>query len=122
MKREVIEIEEPVVCRAGSLGCWYVIERAEHSDTFQLVPTNYGSVALWYSGRISDADVEGTAEDMLGIATAIETGDSFSANRCAVSPRGADFVFHSPRNSRKYALVKREHALTLAKQIKELVK
>lgn len=48
---------------------------------------------------ISDASVEGTAEEMHEIARAIRRSGSYFARRCAVSWSNGCAEFHSPRNS-----------------------
>lgn len=78
---------------------WYVIERAEHDGHTGLRRADDGMLQFWSSARISDASVEGPAEDMHGIASAIETRGSFSARRCAVRFADGGFRFESPRNS-----------------------
>ncbi len=56
----------------GSFDDWYLIERAEHDGRVWLEPMGPGAMALCCSSRISDADVEGSREEMLAIAQAIE--------------------------------------------------
>lgn len=80
---------------------WYVIERAEHDGRTWFEPTGPRSMSLRCSSRISDADIEGTAEDMLEIAKAIRDRGQFSARRCAVVVSGNEVEFWSPRNSRQ---------------------
>lgn len=82
---------------------WYVIER-EHG------------------GRICGADIEGTAEEMLAIADAIECGESFASKRCAVSrPVDGAVEMHSPRNSIKPARVTLTAAKALAVEIRRVI-
>jgi len=81
---------------------WWVIERAEHNNTRGLgVHPTLGCTMLMYSGRISDADVEGTGEEMRAIAKAIKERAGVRFKRCAVNVWAeADRVeFCSPRNS-----------------------
>lgn len=77
---------------------WYVIERAEHNGAVGLQPMD-GGFALVCASRFSDADVEGDASEMLGIADGIETRKGFRAKRCAVRIEGDRAYFCSPRNS-----------------------
>ena len=80
----------------GSFDDWWVIERAP-------------------VGRLLDADVEGTAEEMRGIAAAIRARGRYSAKRCAVDAREPDGVrLWSPRNSAAAALVDYAEADCLA--------
>lgn len=89
--------------RDGSMDDWYVIER-EHG------------------GRICGADIEGTAEEMLAIADAIECGESFAAKRCAVSrPIDGAVEMMSPRNSIKPARVTLADAKALAAEIRRVL-
>lgn len=98
---------------------WYTIELKEHDGRHWMKQTDPNSFSLMYSGRISDADVEGTAEDMLEIAKAIRSRKSFSAKRCSVNYSEAEdgFYFSSPRNSREDALVPSEFCDVLAEDI-----
>lgn len=98
---------------------WYTIERAHHARKFGMQPDpELGCMMVTYSGRISDADVEGTAEEMLSIAEAIEQRGSCSHGRCAVSVEGDLVSFRSPRNSRRDGVVRLEDADALAAEIR----
>ena len=82
------------------LGDWYVIER---------------------NGRdITDANVEGTLEEMRGIAQAIRVGTNYYAKRCAVSIREGKAFFWSPRNSVTKGEATLGEAVSLATQIEAL--
>lgn len=59
------------ILKFDGLDDWYFIERAEHDGRRWDEPTKWGT-RLMKSSRLSDADVEGTAADMRGIASAIE--------------------------------------------------
>lgn len=100
---------------------WYVIERAEHDGRSWLESTGPNSMSLRCSSRFSDADVEGTAEEMLEIAEAIETMGIVSFRRCAVDATGEHVRFHSPRNSQTDGITTSERALALAKEIREKI-
>ena len=76
-----------VLKKSGALDDWYTIERAHHENRQWLEPTGPNSMRLMYSGRISDACVEGTAAEMLEIAKAIKARGSASFKRCAVPSR-----------------------------------
>jgi len=94
----------PVEMREGGMDDWYVIERGMR--------------------RLHGADVEGTREDMLNIATAIKGRTRYHATRCAVDATDADKPPHvvdlwSPRNSVGTAKITREEADHLAIQIGE---
>lgn len=100
-------------------GDWFTIERAEHDNEFGLEPTDDPDChAVTYTGRISDADVEGSAEEMLSIAEAIEKRGSCSFKRCAVSVEGDIVRFRSPRNSMRSGIVRLEDADALAAEIR----
>jgi hypothetical protein len=88
--------------KSDALDDWYVIERAEHDGRSWLEPTQYG-VAFQCSARISDADVEGYASEMLAIADAIEAGTVARFKRCAVDATSDVVRFWSPRNSMREA-------------------
>lgn len=88
-----------VLNKSNSLDDWYVVERAEHEGRTWLEPTGPNSMKLMNSARISDACVEGTAEEMRQIAKAIKARGSASFNRCAVHIDGERAYFRSPRNS-----------------------
>lgn len=119
---EPIEIDQPIaLVKCEGLDDWYSIERAEHSGTMRLEPCPGGGSALWMSGRISDACVEGGAEHMRGIAEAIEKRSEHHERRCAVSCSSTHAKFWSPRNSMRPAEVRIEHADALAKQIREVL-
>ena len=96
---------------------WFMIERAEHDGREWSEPRDYGS-AFMTSARISDADIEGTFDEMLGIAAAIERRHAFNARRCAVVVDGDFAAFWSPRNSRHMARVPLAVADALAVQIR----
>ena len=100
---------------------WYLIERSEHSNSkwLQEEKSEHGiNTGFWmYTGRISDACVEGSGADMLEIAKAIRDLGQFSAKRCAVTNIGERFLFHSPRNSQVRASVSWSAAHKLADQI-----
>jgi hypothetical protein len=116
--------ERAIVARKSEhMDDWYVIEWAEHDgrEWLENDPDGYGS-SFMTSARISDADVEGTASEMLAIADAIEKRDSFSAKRCMVAVRGVDAIFMSPRNSLHAGVVSLAVADALAAQIRRDVK
>lgn len=78
---------------------WYVIERAEHEGGVGLKWTANGRLSLHDSARFSDADIEGTAEEMIAVAQAIQQRKMVSFKRCAVRFEPDVAVFWSPRNS-----------------------
>lgn len=106
---------------------WYTIEKAEHGNVQTTVMDGPNHGFLYYSGRISDADVEGPAHEMLAIAEAIEQRRRVEFKRCAVDARvcveddldGYEIVlFWSPRNSRMRGAVDLADAQRLAAQIR----
>ena len=112
---------------------WYLIVHAVHDGKEWLEQTGPNSSALRCSERISDADVEGTLEEMHEIARAIQSRGTAFFKRCAVqyvpsdvsyfgsrSPRnsnGSFFGFWSPRNSQEIAEVSVEHADEFAAEV-----
>lgn len=109
-----------VVVKSDNMSDWYTIERAEHDNQRWMKPTEYGA-SLMYSGRISDACVEGTAIEMLELAAAIENGQSESFKRCAVRWTKDGYLLSSPRNSQHPGLVSHKLALELAADIRAKV-
>lgn len=109
------------ILKSDQLDDWYLIERAEHDGREWMEPTEHGA-RFYCSSRFSDADIEGTAGEMLGIAHAIEGRSHFTAKRCAVAVRCASRVeFWSPRNSTECGTTSRKMADLLAKEIRGLL-
>lgn len=104
--------------RNEDMGDWYTIERAEHDGREWLQSTGRNSMSVMRSARISDADVEGTAEEMLGIAEAIEKRGTYEAKRCAVAVGSVTASFWSPRNSQTRGTVSLAEADELAAAIR----
>lgn len=100
---------------------WFLIEKAKHDGRTWLAPFEGGGMMLMSSARISDADIEGTAEEMLGIANAIVARGEYSAKRCSVSIDGDRALFDSPRNSMRAGVVTLAEADALAIEIKEAI-
>lgn len=109
-----------VVVRSDSMSDWWTIERAEHENVRWMKPVQYGST-LMYSGRISDACVEGTSMEMLELAAAIENGLSESFKRCAVQKVEGGYLFSSPRNSQHPWFLSLEASRELAGDIRAKV-
>lgn len=112
-----MKIKDPLTLVSGPFDNWYCIERAEHDHTGKIA----GQGFVW-SGRISDADVDGTAEEMLTLAYAIERREWESHKRCAVDARaalGGNVEFWSPRNSQRRGRVSLVAAQALAREIRE---
>lgn len=112
-----------IVDKSAVLGDWWTIELYVHSHREWLKPEEHG-FSYQYSGRIADCDVEGTSQEMLEIAKAIEGRGEYAARRCAVKVDGEIVYFWSPRNSREGREGKTsiEYALDLAKKIRETIK
>lgn len=85
--------------KSSSLSDWYLIERAEHANTSSIEQVGPHAFRYVHSGRITDADVEGSGAEMLAIAHAIETRSEASFPRCAVWFLDGEAFFCSPRNS-----------------------
>jgi hypothetical protein len=118
---------EAIVCRKSDwLADWYVIES-------NAVPV-FGEEPLYLDGRligssltstarISDADVEGTGDEMLAIADAIERGEPVGFKRCAVKPiEGGGFALRSPRNSQEPGAITAKQAAGLVASIRATVR
>lgn len=105
--------------KSDGMDDWFLIEKAEHDGRAWLAPFEGGGAMLMCSSRFSDADVEGTAEEMLGIADAITERGAYSARRCSVSIDGDRASFDSPRNSMSAGVVTLAEADALAVEIKE---
>lgn len=108
------------VVRSEHMGDWWTIERVDHPNERWMKPVQYGS-ALMYSGRISDACVEGTSMEMIELAAAIENGLSESFRRCAVERVEGGYLFSSPRNSREPGFLSLEASRELARDIRAKV-
>jgi hypothetical protein len=67
---------------------------------------------------MSDADVEGTAEEMIAIADAIDSRAHVSFKRCAVKWTDEHVEFWSPRNSQRRGVVSHEDATLLAGEVR----
>lgn len=104
--------------RESGLDDWYVIELAEHDGRTWLERDGNGCYGLRCSSRMSDADVEGTAAEMLAIANAIDARGHVSFKRCAVRWTDAHAEFWSPRNSQRRGIVSHDDARLLAEEIR----
>ena len=104
---------------------WYLIERAEHDGRtwYEDRVTEYGMAytAFMSSARISDADVEGTADEMLAIADAIVRRDEVWFTRCAVNAGEEPVRFCSPRNSSRDGECSLAEADELTVMIREML-
>jgi len=110
-----------VVCiKSDNLPDWYTIELAVHENKRWMEPTDYGA-KLMYSGRISDACVEGTSEEMLAIAAAIKTRQSVSFRRCEADHVDNGYLLSSPRNSQEPGFISFSEADALAESITSVV-
>jgi len=103
------------------MGDWFVIERAEHDGRQWLERTGPVRMALRCSSRFSDADVEGTAAEMLAIAEAIEKRGDAYFRRCSVRVEGERVFFASPRNSTTEGECSLAEADDLAREIRATV-
>lgn len=107
--------------KSECLDDWYVIERSEHDGRTWFEQVEGGVSSVMKSARISDADVEGTAEEMLEIAAAIEQRGVKSFKRCAVDARHPEVEFLSPRNSLKPGRASLADADELATEIRRVL-
>jgi hypothetical protein len=102
----------------SDLADWYTIEWAEHEQRGWLERTGPSSLSYRWSGRVSDADVEGTAAEMLAIAEAIERRGSVSFKRCAARRVENTYALSSPRNSQDPGVISWAQAQQLAATIR----
>jgi hypothetical protein len=107
--------------KCKSINNWFTIERAEHDNRTWVEQLSPNSSAFRYSGRISDADVEGTLEEMKEIAKAIRARGFAHFKRCMVVVNGNDVLFESPRNSSAPGITTLEEADDLATQIEQYI-
>lgn len=103
----------PLILEEGSSG-WYTIEKGEHAGVTEIRRTGPASGYLYYSGRISDACVEGPLHHMQALARAIRAGGKHTERRCAVRCEEDRVFLWSPRNSTVEAEVPMQRALELA--------
>lgn len=127
--------------KCSSMPDWYTIIRVEHDGKTWWSPTGPNSVRFMSSERLTpEADIEGSAAEMLAIAYAIKNREAVSFRRCAVhfeddtdhdrygvhlySPRNSDDLWYSGAtlySTECDAVVTIEEANELADQIiKEL--
>lgn len=109
-----------IVKKSEWLDDWYVIERAEHDGRQWFDPCE-GGMIFRTSSRLTGADIEGTAAEMLAIATAIETGESFCAKRCQSARMDTGYAMMSPRNDERATIITFEEATELAADIRAKV-
>lgn len=105
---------------AESIDNWFIIERADHEHKGHFETLSAGSSAYRWSGRISDADIEGSRGEMQALAAAIRASAAFRAKRCAVDAITERVLLWSPRNSQWAGAISKEAALNLADQIDAL--
>lgn len=108
--------------KSDDLNSWYTIEKAEHGNKMSTVMDGENSGFFYYSGRICDADIEGTLSEMKEIAKAIRNRERVTFKRCAVDARTClddEVHFWSPRNSRTRGVVDVYDAEELATQIEK---
>lgn len=103
--------------KSDDLSDWYTVERAEHEGRQWLERTGPNCMQWMDSGRISDACVEGTADEMRELAKAIKARGSASFKRCAVSVEDEQAHFCSPRNSTRDGVVPLADADAFANQV-----
>jgi hypothetical protein len=114
-----IEVNETLTLRSSAeFDDWYLIERKEHDGREWLEPTGPNSMSVRRSARISDADIEGTGDEMRAIARAITARADYSEKRCAAEADGERVYLWSPRNSTRRAVVPFAIADALADEIR----
>lgn len=107
-----------VLVRSENLTNWWLIERAEHDGREWMEMRGANVMAFMRSARVSDADVEGDATEMLAIADAIQRGESVYFRRCAAERTPNGYLLSSPRNSTRAELITFEEASALALDIR----
>ncbi len=107
-----------VVLVTGDMDDWYTIEWAEHEGEHGLGQVAPGVVGLTYTGRVSDACVEGSAAEMRALAAAIERRGHASFKRCGVRVEGDQVFVWSPRNSTREGVISLAAADDLVTQIR----
>lgn len=98
---------------------WYVVVRTHHDGKTWLEPAVHEGVpylSLKTSERLSDADIEGTREEMIALMTAILDGKEASFKRCGAEPVDDGWLLGSPRNSTEWAFVSTENARKAAQE------
>lgn len=104
--------------KSECLDNWFMIVRAEHDGREWWERVESGCERFMTSERLSpEACIEGTAEHMIGIATAIKERSMESFKRCEVRIEGDAAYFRSPKNSDGDVVVPLESADDLAAQI-----
>lgn len=90
---------------------WQIQRCGDDWDWYVLLDANYR--------HLSDASVEGTAEEWRAVADALTTGESVSFKRLSAKKDGNDYLFCSPRNTqgRSARLCGHEQAAKLAEAI-----
>lgn len=106
-----------VLNKSDVLDDWYTIIRAEHDGHTWLQPVRGGGFQYMCSERISDACVEGTAEEMIAIANAIKSRENVEFRRCEVRFEDDGVHFSSPRNSMEDGVTTIEEADEFAEQV-----
>lgn len=101
---------------------WYLIDRRDHDGREWWEPVEYGRKFCCAHRLVSDADVEGTAADMLGIANAIERRGQYHAKRCAVQVCGDLVEVYRPRGNYRRGVVTLADADALAAEIRATLK
>ena len=102
---------------SDNLDDWYTIERLEHDGRTWMEPMP-GGASFMMSARPSDACIEGTSEEMLSIAYAINRGEEAKFKRCAATVNyDGNYNLWSPRNSMQPEVVTLEEAKELADDI-----
>lgn len=97
---------------------WFTIIRAEHDGKDWLEQVGPNSQRFMRSERLSpEACIEGPADEMIAIASAIKARRSASFGRCAVRFEDDGVHFWSPRNSQHDGVVTIEEADEFADQV-----
>jgi hypothetical protein len=107
--------------KSSCMDDWYLIERKYHDgkEWFNKIP---GGSELCCSSRIGNADIEGTGEEMLSIAKAIDEMKNIGFRRCAVEFTKDGVLFASPRNTIDTGpSVTLDNAKALSLEIKSLI-
>lgn len=113
------------VRKSDAIDDWWCIERVDHENRESFVSTGHNSQRLDCSSRLgtgmNNCDIEGYGVEMKGIASAIESGGTYSAKRCEARTVKEGVLLQSPRNSMEPVLVTYQHAKELAEEIRKVI-
>lgn len=116
-----IQVSGDIILVKSSADGWYCIEHAEHAHKSGMRSIPGHGMMFWHSGQISDANVEGSAEELAAILDAIESRGDAVFRRCSVYTEGSQVRFRGPPNSTRDAVVTLEVADRFVTQARALL-